>query len=59
MYVFVCLWFDEFVIVWYVVCVCVLLHVGLIVGGLLGCVFGMHVVMLLELLVCVWCVFRL
>ena len=32
------------------------LHAGLFVCGLLGCVLGMSVVMLVALLVCVWCV---
>ena len=52
MYVFVC---DAMSM-----CFCymwgVLLHVGLFVCGLLGCVLGMSVVMLVALLVCVWCV---
>ena len=36
--------------------VCVCLHAGLFVCALLGCVFGMSVVMLVELLACAWCV---
>ena len=37
-------------------CVRLVLHAGVFVCGLLGCVFGMCVVMLVAWLVCVWCV---
>ena len=49
-----CMWRDGFVVV---ICGVCDLHADLFVCGLLCCVLGMYVVMLVAWFVCVWCFF--
>ena len=49
-----CLWRDGFVVV---ICWVCELHADLFVCGLLCCVLGMCVVMLVAWFVCAWCLF--